>query len=72
MSGKTPDETDQAQCEPRVLQQRHKFLILLTALYRNMAPLVIKGMMPITTLEVSMLIHDVAPEEARPETTMVI
>ena len=61
-----------AQCEPRVLQQRHKFLILLTALYRNIAPLVIKGMMPITTLEVSMLIHDVAAEEARPETTMVI
>ena len=72
MGGKTPDFTDPAQCEPRVLQQRHKFLMLLTALYINMAPLVIKGMMPITTLEVSMLIHDVAPEEARPATTMVI
>ena len=36
------------------------------------APLVTKGMQPMTTLEDSMLGGDAAPEEARPATTMAI
>ena len=51
---------------------RRKNATNLTMLCSSSTPLVTRGMQPMTTLEVSMLGGDTAPEEARPAATMAI